>query len=75
MGAVQNIAYDKYPKQGDWLGKKVVVCFWYDTQHPLNGLIIREDKEEPWETIILLEDGRILRSTECMYAYRSEVGI
>jgi uroporphyrinogen-III synthase len=68
LGVHQNVGFDKFPKQGNFLNKKVKVCFNYDTSKPLKGKVIRDDIEEPYQTLIQLEDGRVLRSTECQYS-------
>jgi hypothetical protein len=68
MGIVKNIGFDEFPKQGKYLGKKVFVCFHYDTSKTVDGRIVRDDVEEPWIVIIALEDGRYILSTECMYS-------
>lgn len=67
MGMRQNITATTFPKQGRYLGLDVVVYFHYDTSQSLNGKIVRDDMEEPFETIIQLEDGRFVRSVECAY--------
>ena len=68
MGAVKTIAFDKWPKQGTFLGKRVKVCFHYDTSRTLDGTIVREDAEEPHVTIISLDSGKVVLSTECQYS-------
>lgn len=68
MGAHKNIDYDKFPEQGRKLNKKAKVCFYYDTQRLLDGVIVRDDIEEPFLTIIKLEDGRHVLATECQYS-------
>lgn len=67
MGAYKNITHDKFPRQAPKLGRKVLVCFHYDTKHIIPGTVLREDLEEPGRMIIQLEDGRVVLSTECMY--------
>ena len=67
MGTISNVSYDKYPLQGDLIGKRVFICFDYDTEKSLPGTVIRDDAEEPHKTIIRLDDGRIILSTECQY--------
>lgn len=75
MGCVKNISFDKFPKQSDknsnypCLGKRVKVCYHYDTSKVHFGTIVRDDIEEPYETIIQLDNGRFLRSTECQYSF------
>lgn len=68
MGIHPNVSYEKFPKQGEWLNKRTQVCFNYDTDKILMGKIIRDDIEEPFKTIILLDDGRCVMATECMYS-------
>jgi hypothetical protein len=67
MGVVSTIRADGFPKQSDRIGARVEVCFHYDTSMTVNGTIIRDDMEEPWETIIRLDDGRHVLTTECQY--------
>lgn len=67
MGSVDNITHDTFPKQGSWLGNKVKVCFHYDTNHRIGGVIVRDDVEEPFVTIFKLDDGRYVLSSECQY--------
>ena len=66
MGNHPNIDYDKFPKQGQHLGKRVRVCFHYGSK-AVGGVVIRDDIEEPWLTVILLSDKRAILSTECQY--------
>jgi hypothetical protein len=68
MGNVANIAIDKWPKQGQWLGKRTRVCFRYDTANTVMGTIVRDDAEEPFVTIISLDSGRVVLATECQYS-------
>lgn len=78
MGCVKNISFDRFPKQADenykypQLGKRVKVCYHYDTSKFHLGTIVRDDIEEPYETIIQLDNGRFLRATECQYSFLSE---
>ena len=67
MGAVDSIKWDKWPKQGRFLNLRVVVCFHYDTAYTIGGVVVRDDAEEPGQMLIRLDDGRIVRSVECMY--------
>lgn len=64
---MDTIDADRFPIQGDWLGKRVRVCFNYDTSRTLLGLVVRDDAEEPGRMIIKLDDGRHILSTECQY--------
>jgi hypothetical protein len=67
MGCHDNITYERFPKQGDWLGKRVDVCFHYDSSRTIGGTIVREDEEAPWLCIIRLDDGRHVLTTECQH--------
>jgi hypothetical protein len=72
MGVVASIGFDRFPKQGTWLGKKVRVCFNYDAGKQIGGVIVREDAEDPGLTIIALDDGRYVLTTECMFSLARE---
>ena len=67
MGCVPTITADRFPKQGSFLGKTVEVCFDYDTSCTLLGRVIRDDAEQPGEMIIQLENGWVVKSTECQW--------
>lgn len=68
MGCVKTINYNNFPKQKDkCIGKRVEVCYYYDTGKTHFGTIVRDDIEEPFETIIKLDNGRYLRGVECQY--------
>jgi hypothetical protein len=72
MGVHENININNFPKQSSWLGKKVEVCFNYDTSKQLKGTIVRDDIEEPGETIIEVEYElpyckRYINTKECQY--------
>ena len=69
MGVKKNISLLDFPKQGIWLNKEVSVCFNYETEFTVKGLIVRDDSEEPFLTIIKLNDGRYVLSTECQYSF------
>ncbi len=68
MGCKSNITIDKFPRQGDWLYKTVDVLFHYDSDNIIEGIIVRDDKEDPWVTIIKLADGKYVLSTECQHS-------
>jgi len=68
MGNVQNITGGTFPTQGPWLGVRTKVCFHYDTSRTVMGTIVRDDNEEPWQTIIQLDDGRYVLGSECQHA-------
>lgn len=67
MGVVQNVGFSEFPKQGDWLGKRTSVCFNHDTANRIGGTIIRDDMDFPGVTIIKLDDGRYVLTTECQH--------
>lgn len=77
MGCVNTINYDNFPKQKDEnyiypeyaVGVRVEVCYHYDTTKTHLGTIVRDDIEEPYETIIKLDNGRYLRGCECQFRY------
>lgn len=79
MGVVNTINYDHFPKQADEnykypkLGKRVKVCYKYDTTRTHMGTIVRNDIEEPGETIIKLDNGRYVRAEECQYSILEEM--
>lgn len=74
MGCVETITCEKFPKQADetyeypQLGRRVKVCYHYDTSKFHYGVIVRNDIEEPFETIIKLDNGNYIRATECQYS-------
>ena len=68
MGVVATVGIDTMPKQGPWLNKRTKVCFRYNTTRTIMGTIVRDDNEEPWRTIILLDDGRYIEASECQHA-------
>lgn len=67
MGVVPNIDWYKFPKQSMHVNRRCIVCFCYDTTKRIMGTIIRDDIEEPFETLIKLDDGRTIRAVECQY--------
>ena len=71
MGCVETIAFDRFPKQSAHLNRRCEIIFHYDTSRKINGTIIRDDREEPYETIIRLDDGRVIRAVECQYSFSS----
>lgn len=68
MGVVKNISFGSFPRQGDHLNKKAVVCFNYDTSKTIAGTIVRDDREYPFLTMIRLGDGRTVLASECQYS-------
>jgi hypothetical protein len=49
------------------LGLRTKVIFHYGGPE-LMGTIVRDDFEEPWRTIIKLDDGRYILGSECQHA-------
>ena len=68
MGCVLNVGYEKFPEQGTFLNKRCKVCFNYDTEHFIKGTVVRDDIEEPFRTIIKLDDGRYIFAEECQFS-------
>lgn len=72
MGNHPLITATEFPKQGSWLGKRTRVCFHYDTSTVVGGTIVRDDvyvsEEIPCHTIIALDDGRYVLTTECQHS-------
>lgn len=72
MGCIDTITYDKFPKQKDEnykypefkVGSRVEVCYHFDTSKYHYGTIVRDDLEEPFETIIKLDNGSIVILTK-----------
>lgn len=73
MGCVSTITAYDFPKQSQYVNRRCNVCFHYDTSKWIAGTIIRDDREEPFETLIQLDDGRTLRGTECQYSFSLDI--
>ena len=67
MGSIRTISATAFPRQGPHLKKRCEVVFHFDTTVKLYGTCIRDDYEDPWLTIIHLDDGRVVLATECQY--------
>jgi hypothetical protein len=67
MGTSPHIDTDKFPAQASRVGRKVNVCFHYDTSRPICGVVVRDDISEPFVGIIRLDDGRHVLMTECQF--------
>lgn len=68
MGTVKSITADRFPRQGEWVGRQVKVFFHYDASREFPAVVVRDDREDPYVMIIRLEDGRYVLATECQYA-------
>lgn len=64
---IKNIGFGIYPKQGNDIGKRVIITYNHDWTIFEHGIIIRDDIEEPFMTVIKLDDDRVLLGTECQY--------
>jgi hypothetical protein len=67
MGVVENIAHDRFPKQGQNHFLRAKVAFHFDISHQFDGVILRDDAEDPYVLVIALTDGRVVLGTECQY--------
>jgi hypothetical protein len=67
MGVHNNIDFFRFPKQDEHV--RVKVTFNYDLKNTIGGIVVRNDLEEPFQMIILLDDGRVVLSTECQYSF------
>lgn len=67
MGNIATISATRFPRQGECLRMRCTVLFHYNYEVCLSGTIVRDDMEGPWRTIIRLDDGRYILSTECQY--------
>ena len=67
MGNKQTITIDKFPAQGVFKGATVRVCFHFDVTKTVNGVVVRDDNEEPRIMIIKTDDGRYILATECQW--------
>jgi hypothetical protein len=68
MGCVSTITHDNWPKQGSWIGRRTEVCFHYNTEHTVMGTIVRDDHEDPFLTVIQLDDDRYVLGSECQHS-------
>lgn len=64
MGYVNTISYDRFPKQ-EYIDLDVKVYYHDDTTNVHYGKVVRCDMEPPFETIILLDNGNLVRAAEC----------
>jgi len=70
MGVVKNVSHDKFPKQGSLVKADIEVCFNFNTDYTFKAVCVRDDTEQPFETLFQLEDGRVIRATECQYTFK-----
>lgn len=57
---------EQFPVQGSYLEKRVQVRFGRAAPD-FPGKIVRDDSQEPYLTIIALDDGRCVLASECQY--------
>lgn len=57
-----------FPMQGGFNGRRVTVRFLGNTNVTFVGEIVRFDVEDPFVTLIKLDDGRHVLATECLYS-------
>lgn len=71
MGVHPNVnpTAGRFPKQSEWVGMRVEVCFHYDTSRTVGGTVVRDDREPPHEMLIQLDDGPVVRSVECQHTH------
>lgn len=70
MGVTPNVGPSSWPKQGNMLGEHVSVSFARETSTLFAGLVVRDDIEDPFRTIIQLDDGRFVLGSECQWSVR-----
>jgi hypothetical protein len=68
MGVHPNISATRFPRQSEDVNSRVDVCFHYDTSARVPGRIVRDDLEQPFVTVIALDDGPVVLATECQYS-------
>ncbi len=52
-------------------GRRVLVVIGHDVANAIKGRIVCSDSESPVDTMIRLDDGRLVDATECQYTYES----
>lgn len=75
MGVVATIDAEHFPTQSGLVGERVELCFHYDTSQKFIGTVLRDDTQEPGETLIQILNagefgvlaGKIVRSVECAW--------
>jgi len=59
------VGWDEYPKQSSYVGAEIKVYFNDDFTLVTSGTVLRDDAEDPGNTIIQLNDGRVVLGSEC----------
>lgn len=62
-----SVSYSEFPKQGQYVSARVKVAFNYDFTKTLFGKVVRDDAEQPFQTIIRLDSGLYVLGEECQY--------
>jgi len=66
----ENVTSSRFPQQCEArLKRKVWVYFHDNLIKRIAGKLVRCDEEMPYVTIILLEDGRYVLDSECLFEY------
>lgn len=65
---MSKIGKETYPEQFGSVGDRVLVAFKYDIANPLPATVLRDDAEEPFTTVLRLDDGRIVMGSECQWS-------
>jgi hypothetical protein len=69
MGVHKNITFTKFPAQSNDLGRRVRVCYHYEVEKAHEGVIVRDDVEDPGIMLIRLDNGRHVLAAECQYQF------
>jgi hypothetical protein len=69
---VATMSATRFPEQSGNVGRAVLVWFSHDAAQILPGTVRREDLEPPFETLLELADGRLLRGAECLYMFATK---
>ena len=67
MGGHPGISATQFPRQSEYVNTGALVVFHYEIEHQHTCVIVRDDIDDPWETIIRLSDGRHVLGTECQW--------
>ncbi len=68
MGVSKTVGAERFPEQGSFLNREVVVMFDYKAATKQPAVCVRDDREDPFLAIFRLEDGRHVLATECQYS-------
>ena len=71
MGIEENIDSAKFPRQSNLINKEVTVCFNYNAENSIQGVVVRDDIDRPFRMMIKLVGGRYILSTECQYSFNN----